>query len=59
VTADFSFMKNQSVFLYCCFSYFPNSHNISIGNNQNIAKLSPKMWYKYGKQIESKLAFMT
>ena len=46
-------------FLKCCFSYFPNSHNILIGNNQNIAELSPKMWYKYGKRIESKLAFMT
>jgi hypothetical protein len=26
-------------FLKCCFSYFPNSHNISIGNNQKTAEL--------------------
>jgi len=30
----FPLTKNAHAFLKCCFSYFSNSHNISIGNNQ-------------------------
>jgi len=30
---------SEMFFLKCCFSYFPNSHNVSIGNNQKMAEL--------------------
>jgi hypothetical protein len=31
--------KLGNYFLKCCFPYFPNSHSISIGNNQKKAEL--------------------
>ena len=32
-------LKDKTYFLYCCFSDFPNSYNISISNKQKMAEL--------------------